>query len=849
MRYLITLITVAISCQVLSAQIELQEIPLERNTVIQKQHHQQEQAKVDRLARLFGSETPLATARNGSSDCEDDGQYEDGENVYVLSGETIEFCLDTIGFITFTNLSVDGNHGNVTVDSSCFTYVSNPGIELGLQDTIRVELCITEDNCLIREFPVVVKRENQSFIEPSTVLSIEESATICVSPANFDIPDDIGGSCVLINHNTNWINVENGVKRDSCIFVTANRFAAIDTIALEVCNNFCICDTFNFPYQIIADTLDLPFLDDFSYNGPYPNQLWLDKEVYVNNTWAHRPPSVGIATFDGLAPSGTPYGIGYGRCDELTSAYLDLSPYNSSSNVYLSCYVEPKGYGYHPNIDVGDSLVLEFKTSQGDWNQVASFQGLGNGVTLDSLNDFSFFSIKIENNAYFYSGFQFRFANYGQRAGIRDVWHVDYVRLAANEVPDGTFEDIAFTVPPNFLLQPYSSMPWKHVMGNEGNLVRDQFDIGLYSQFEVVETAEPSQFVLRELVNDAEILTTSTLLEVPPTAPVNQRNVPPAEHRLYTNPFSIPDFPSLAGDSLVFELEYRFTVDGQNPGLFPEVARNDTVRSRTYCTNYFAYDDGTAEAAIQVGFGESWRIAQEYEAQVEDTLRGVQIHFPHFSGNDNNNTNASYSLQIFIGDLDTEPVYEQFLISPFYPDELYDTLQAFTSLRLIDDNNNPLPIIVPAGKFYVSIEQVSNSSSPVFVGLDRNTLEAIPAQFTFDGAEWFPVANRGAMMMRPVFGSFFPQTSATEEVDEWSAQITVYPNPARDILYFDLGKVNSEDLQLSLFNAQGQLIQQQALNTNQLHTDHLTEGMYLLRFDNLREQYSETHKVFILRSN
>ena len=136
----------------------------------------------------------------------------------------------------------------------------------------------------------------------------------------------------------------------------------------------CISDSYKFPFRVIGDTLDLPFLDDFSYEGPYPNSLWLDKHAFVNNHWAYQPPTVGFATMDGLDENGTPWGGGYGRADFLTSNYIDLSPYNSSSNVYLSCYVERKGYGYYPN--EGDSLVVEFKKTDGEWGSDSCFPRL-----------------------------------------------------------------------------------------------------------------------------------------------------------------------------------------------------------------------------------------------------------------------------------------------------------------------------------------------------------------------------------------------------------------------------------------------------------------------------------------
>jgi len=70
----------------------------------------------------------------------------------------------------------------------------------------------------------------------------------------------------------------------------------------------------------------LPFFDDFAYPGPFPDdELWMENLVFINNTLGFELVSVGVATFDGLDGTGTPYGGGFGSSDTLTSIPLDLS--------------------------------------------------------------------------------------------------------------------------------------------------------------------------------------------------------------------------------------------------------------------------------------------------------------------------------------------------------------------------------------------------------------------------------------------------------------------------------------------------------------------------------------------
>src|SRR3569832_395224 len=51
----------------------------------------------------------------------------------------------------------------------------------------------------------------------------------------------------------------------------------------------------------VQSVLTLPFRDDFSYDGIYPDPtLWTDSDVFINSSYADNPPTVGVATFDGI---------------------------------------------------------------------------------------------------------------------------------------------------------------------------------------------------------------------------------------------------------------------------------------------------------------------------------------------------------------------------------------------------------------------------------------------------------------------------------------------------------------------------------------------------------------------
>lgn len=85
------------------------------------------------------------------------------------------------------------------------------------------------------------------------------------------------------------------------------------------------------------------------------------------------PPTIGVATFDGLNQYGLPYNksqiTNYGVADHLTSKPLDLSGLGAADSVYLSFFYQPQGIGDWPNAK--DSLQVEFLNFQtSEWDVV-----------------------------------------------------------------------------------------------------------------------------------------------------------------------------------------------------------------------------------------------------------------------------------------------------------------------------------------------------------------------------------------------------------------------------------------------------------------------------------------------
>jgi hypothetical protein len=185
----------------------------------------------------------------------------------------------------------------------------------------------------------------------------------------------------------------------------------------------------------VTDTLPLGingFLDDFSYEGPYPDTAkWLDNSVYVNRDLPIAPITIGAATFDGVNANGYPYNFNAsagssGKADTLTSKPIDLH-LPGDTTVYFSFYYQGGGRGDWPNTP--DSLVLEFKDSSAvsaPWKHIWSTKGF---ASTGSDSTWKYVSIHITKPGFLSRGFQFRFCNYATLNGTFDNWHLDYVYL------------------------------------------------------------------------------------------------------------------------------------------------------------------------------------------------------------------------------------------------------------------------------------------------------------------------------------------------------------------------------------------------------------------------------------
>ena len=88
------------------------------------------------------------------------------------------------------------------------------------------------------------------------------------------------------------------------------------------------------------------------------------------------------------------------------------------------------------------------------------------------------------------------------------------------------------------------------------------------------------------------------------------------------------------------------------------------------------------------------------------------------------------------------------------------------------------------------------------------------------------------------------------QLQNWNLE-SIYPQPASEIIYIELQQTQTNDLQIELFNINGNRIQQskiynsEGLSRTQINLEGLTPGLYLLRVSDLNDASYITRKIIV----
>lgn len=567
--------------------------------------------------------------------------------------------------------------------------------------------------------------------------------------------------------------------------------------------------------------LTLPFIEDFSGEDPYPDATkWQDSNVYINRTFPKAPPTLGVATFDGLKANGLAYNINVpsgssGYADTLTSNEIDLSAITDS--VYFSFFYQAQGRGNAP--ETQDSLILQFK-EQGDtlWTTVWSRAGYQLPSTDSSFN---YVHLYVPTQ-YYYGNFQFRFLNRATLSGNVDHWHIDYVHMDRprtwNEPAD--YYDAAMVYPTARLLKEYTAMPYRqyttaHFDSTYWNPIRNNADTVINVTYTIAVRNAAGAMLNPNNTATGNILPYDsvgyTTCPFPGCGPILNNTI---------NNYVVP----LLSDSAQFIAVQKISTPTADI-----IKANDSVRTFVNLYNYFAYDDGSAEAAWGISSAFSM-VGYKFTLTTPDTLRAVSVFWNPYV------TNVEpHGIRITVwNDAGGEPGQIMYQTGVEYP--LYQ--EGFTNFQyfMLDT------ILNLSGTFYIGYMQIDPET--LSVGMDMNSNAQSKIFYNTSGS-WLNTTYKGALMMRPHFGEAFVPVGVNEARPE-AASFNIYPNPANDRIYIS-GKGTHSASKVNVFDAFGRRVLPEELinGDHSLDVSQLPSGIYFIRIETAGSV--SAHRVVITR--
>ena len=242
-------------------------------------------------------------------------------------------------------------------------------------------------------------------------------------------------------------------------------------------------------------------------------------------------------------------------------------------------------------------------------------------------------------------------------------------------------------------------------------------------------------------------------------------------------------------------------------------------------SNYYAYDDGLAEySAGLVDPGNELAYRFDMKTNSQDTINGVFINFPAFTG-----TSAN-SLDFFIlDDNDGKPgniLYEQ---------SIDIVLNAGNEFKL----NTLIEGVIVQNAFYIGYREPSTGS--VQIGLDKSndTGNQMYYRLTENGQWQLNDRVTGSLIIRPRFGIAPVVTSVYES----QHPVSIYPNPNRGEFY-----VKGPIEQLRVISITGQPVNtaiEDVGDNKRVNVTTAATGLYIVQYKSGSKVFTE--KIFITK--
>ena len=519
--------------------------------------------------------------------------------------------------------------------------------------------------------------------------------------------------------------------------------------------------------------------------------------------------------------------FGYGTGNIVFAGYtygeyvIEAGQYYSTGDSIENPFMPGTYYVFENDAYAGETIMMPVDSvfkEEYIWNEVWSSYGcdVSDWLAENSLEYFKQVMIPITDPQYFRNNFQFRFRNYASldidswtTANIVgwssncDQWNIDYVRLDINRrINDLYPNDVAFVTPSMSTLKEYQAMPWKQYRPSD---MISQFHNDLSN---LSNSVKNTSYTFNIVKNHGQTIYVS---------PLNNENAQPYyPHGLHdavyhVSPLLEMEYEYDNMDSAVFTITHIFSMVGAND----ERRSNDTSRFEQKFYNYYAYDDGTAEAGYcllstmtnpQASFAVKFTLAEP------DTGQAVRMWFNHTLNDENV---APFTLKVWDDNngIPGNVLYELPSQLPEFAEDYLDFVTYYLE--------EPLPI---SGTFYVGFHQ--NHDVQLNIGFDQNN-DASGKFFYRTSANWNASYYKGAPMVRPVVGKSFDHSGVKPHDNQ--QDIAIYPNPTKGIVHVDFSD-SEEDMSYSIMSAFGQCLETGTLQSHELSLEKLPSGIYFVQF-------------------
>lgn len=527
--------------------------------------------------------------------------------------------------------------------------------------------------------------------------------------------------------------------------------------------------------------------------------------------------------------------------DEAHSSYVtlknvDVTPFQhvviTPKEVGLDSYTVALAYLYSPDTVNIDSIVVKetlgtdyayARLTDGNpiWSYTATIT-LGEcnpswkwiwSTSESTNNEFTSVYIPIDEISYLVKGFRFRFKNYASlsndesHARNEDFWHLDMIWLDANRCDTiVSVPDVAFTTEISPLYSRYKALPMTHF----SKVTNSDFRMTIpatFSNFDS-EYRKLKFYFSVEKSHANEAVTFATYeTDMPPQETVTERDI--------LTDFDVEFYDFLAEDVNVYqngEYDFKYYYTDINNSLNSQYRWNDTCRVKLTLSNYYAYDDGTPEAGYGLRDAPMGRVAFRFDMLQPDTLKAIAMYFnPTLL-----ETATTFNLCVWSNDngLPGDLLYYSPSEKVAYADGIYE---------FVDYEIKPDCIVSGEAGLYVPKSYFIGWEQPndvlLNIGIDLNSSVTKRLYYNL-GFEWESSVQTGALLMRPIVGTYDANTSVD---DMYISDIQIYPTIASSNVII---QSNEEIAQICVYDLNGACVL--VTSQSQFSVASLANGIYVV---------------------